>query len=407
MTMIRFALALLALLAAPLAAQDGDRPPVTILISVDGMRSDYLDRGITPNLAALAAGGVRAAMRASFPTLTFPNHTAIVTGLRPDRSGIVDNNMEDARRPGVRFMLADTKQALDPFWWSEAEPLWVTAERAGVRTATMFWPSSEVPFGTSRPSDWFRYDKAVTNVQRVNTLIDWLRRPVELRPKLLTLYFDTVDTAGHTFGPGAPETASAISDVDQRIGDLVAALRDLKQPANLVIVADHGMADVDFDQLIRLDKLVDAASIHVVAEGAMASLSPAPGKGRAVERVLLAPQPHMQCWRKAEIPARFAYGRNARVPAIVCLAQPGWWIVAPDSTRTPPKGAHGYDPALPEMAATFVANGPAIRRAVSLPSFDNVDVYPLVMRLIGVAPLPGRDAGPAALAALTTEGAAK
>src|SRR5690606_16128859 len=142
----------------------------------------------------------------------------------PDRNGIVDNRMEDARRPGVTFTLGDPRQSLDPFWWDEAEPLWITAEHQQVRTATMFWPGSEVPFGDTRPSDWMRYDMNISEAQRVRAVIDWLRRPAAIRPRFITLYFDTVDTVGHRFGPDAPETNAAIAAVDARIGELVAGL---------------------------------------------------------------------------------------------------------------------------------------------------------------------------------------
>src|SRR3546814_13624670 len=108
----------------------------------------------------------------------------MVTGKRPDNNGIVGNNMIDPRRPGVKFSLGDPKQSLDPFWWDEAEPAWVTAGKAGVRSATVFWPGSEVAIGEQRSPDWLRYDRHVGYAQRVNTLLDWMRRPPELRPHL-------------------------------------------------------------------------------------------------------------------------------------------------------------------------------------------------------------------------------
>src|SRR5258708_31132373 len=140
---------------APVAAQAPAAPPLTILISIDGFRADYITRGQTPAVAALAADGVWSrGMRPSYPSLTFPNHYALVTGLRPDRTGMVDNAMEDDRRPGVTFNLAKREIESDPFWWDEAEPLWVTAERAGVPTATMFWPGSDAPIRGVQPSLW-------------------------------------------------------------------------------------------------------------------------------------------------------------------------------------------------------------------------------------------------------------
>ena len=176
--------------SAPVA-QAQQRAPVTILVSIDGFRADYLQRGVTPQLAALAANGVEAPMRPSFPTKTFPNHWAIVTGDRPDRNGIVANSMEDASRPDDKFTMASD----DPYWWNEAEPIWVTAEKAGVRTATMFWPGSNVPWGGTkasswpyaitggtRPSDWAQFNQAISGAQRVNMVLDVLRRPADIRP---------------------------------------------------------------------------------------------------------------------------------------------------------------------------------------------------------------------------------
>jgi predicted AlkP superfamily pyrophosphatase or phosphodiesterase len=168
--------------SAPGVAAQERRAPVTILVSIDGFRPDYLDRGLTPNLGALAAAGAKAAMRSSFPTKTFPNHTTLVTGLRPDRHGIVDNNMEDPAKPGILFKISNA-EALKPFWWSAAEPIWITAEKQGVRTATVFWPGTEVPFGGVRPQSWMPYNEAVTGPQRVDQVIDWLRRPAATRPR--------------------------------------------------------------------------------------------------------------------------------------------------------------------------------------------------------------------------------
>ena len=370
------------------------RPPVTILVSIDGFRADYLDRGVTPNLNALARGGISAAMRPSFPSKTFPNHWTLVTGVRPDRNGIVSNNMEAAERPGQKFTMEDSK---DPFWWNAAEPLWATAEKAHVRSATMFWPGSNVAWGGTmapawpyaiaggtRPEDWWPFEMAIDARQRVDGVIDWLRRPAATRPRFVTLYFDTVDTAGHTFGPAAPQTTAAVRYVDASIGRLVAGLRGLGQPANLVIVADHGMAETSWTRTIALDKVADPADYRLFESGPFASFYPVPGHEAALEKALLRPHDHMQCWRKREIPGRFHYGANPRVPPYFCLAETGWLTVKTAPTREGDRGNHGWDNMAPEMAALFVANGPGIRPAGRLASFDNVDVAPLIRDLLGL-----------------------
>jgi predicted AlkP superfamily pyrophosphatase or phosphodiesterase len=171
-----------------------DAPRSLILISIDGFRADYLDRGITPTLGTWATDGVRAdGMRPSFPTVTFPNHYTIVTGLRPDRHGIVNNYMQDPQIPGKTFKLSDREVQQDPRWWNEGEPIWVTAEKAGLRTATLFWPGSETEIRGHRPRDWTAYDKNMKYADRVDRVLSWLDRPAGERPRFLTLYFESVD----------------------------------------------------------------------------------------------------------------------------------------------------------------------------------------------------------------------
>jgi predicted AlkP superfamily pyrophosphatase or phosphodiesterase len=382
---------LLALIATPALAQAP--PPLTILISIDGFRADYLQRGVTPNIAALAADGVRAvAMHPSYPSLTFPNHYTLVTGLRPDRSGIVDNNMEDPRKPGVAFSMGKADIAHDPFWWDEAEPIWVTAERAGIRTGTMFWPGADLPIRGVRPSDWKMYDKKFLANDRVDQVLAWLDHPQAERPRFVTLYFDEVDTWGHNAGPDSPQVNAALTRTDAAIGRLVAGLkaRGLYERANLVLVADHGMAATSPERVTYLDALLPAADFHWVSSGTSMGLAPTAGHEAEVAKALLAPHPHMTCWRKEEIPARFHYGHNPRVPPFICLAQTGWLVATQTSIKSHPAklGSHGYDADDPLMAALFVAHGPAFRKGAVQPAFDNVDIYPLLARLIGVAPQP-------------------
>ncbi len=386
---MRHILILLACLFLPVsvAAQE-DAPPeaqaVTVLIGIDGFRPDYLERGVSPRLSALAAEGASGATRPSFPTKTFPNHYAIVTGKVPDHNGIVGNSMIDPRRPGQIFSMGNARQALDPFWWDEAEPVWVAAERAGLRTATVFWPGSEVPIRGVRPSDWLRFDQNVGNVQRVNTLLDWLRRPAAIRPAFATLYFDTVDTQGHRFGPDSAEVNAAVAEVDARIGDLVDGAAAMGVPLNLVIVADHGMRQVDEARVIQLDDLIDRASYIAVEAGPYAAIEPVTGTDERVAAALLVPHDHMTCTRKEDLPARLQYGNHPRVAAIICIAEPGWTILSGTPTYPVSGGAHGYDNADPEMLALFIAHGPSFAAGETLPVFDNVAVAALLRAVLGL-----------------------
>ena len=391
---MRSILILLALVLLPFPAAAQDEPtsePVTLLIGIDGFRPDYLDRGITPRLSALAARGAAGPMRPSFPTKTFPNHYAIVTGKVPDRNGIVGNSMIDPRRPGQIFSMGNARQALDPFWWDEAEPVWVAAERAGIRTATMFWPGSEVQIQGVRPSDWLRFDQNVGNVQRVNTVLDWMRRPAAIRPAFATLYFDTVDTQGHRFGPDSAEVNAAIAEIDARIGDLVDGIAALGLPVNLVVVADHGMRQTDETRVIQLDDLIDRASYIAVETGPYAAIEPVSGTDDRVAKALLVPHDHMTCTRKEDLPSRLNYGRNPRIAAIICLAENGWTILSGPPAYPVSGGAHGYDNADSEMLALFIAHGPAFADGARLAVFDNVAVAALLRAAIGLPQDPDAD----------------
>lgn len=361
-----------------------DRRPLVILIGVDGFRPDYLERGVTPTLNRLRAGGAFAAMRPSFPSVTFPNHYTLVTGLHPDRHGVVNNTMQDAELG--RFTLGTAAAVTDRRWWDGGEPIWVTAERAGLVTATMFWPGSEADIQGVRPAHWTVFDQSMRGDARVDQVLAWLDLPQDRRPDFATVYFDIVDTAGHNHGPDSDQVTRAAAAVDISIARLIAGLeaRGLTDRTTLVIAADHGMAATSPDRVIYLDDLIDLDHLQIVHSGAFAGINPAPGHERAVEAALVRRGDHMECFRKAELPVRLTYGRHPRVPAIICLPDVGWLIATRDRPVRRAGGTHGYDNAAPEMAALFIAHGPEIRPGVVLDEVDGVDVQPLLAHLLGL-----------------------
>ena len=381
--------------AAACVAQGPVQPPL-ILISIDGFRADYLDRGLSPNLLALATDGVRAErMIPAFPSITFPNHYTLVTGLYPDHHGIVNNTFEDPAIPGV-FKMASQEEA----WWDEATPIWVTAERQGVPTATMFWPGSDVAIHGVRPQHWKPFNGAMPDDARVDQVLSWLDLPPGERPRFVTLYFNMVDTFGHLFGPDAAQTGQAIAATDKAIGRLLAGLKARGLAVNLIIVADHGMAATAPERTIVLDDLIDTAAVHIVFNDAVSGVDiPDTPAGLAARAKLLAPHDHMTCWNKADIPARLHYGRNPRVPDVVCMAEVGWLLetrAGLAARHFPLLGEHGYDNQDPRMGALFIANGPAFRHGVVIKPFPNVDVYPLMTRILGLK-AEADDGDPAAL----------
>ncbi len=393
-------------IATPAAAMHDS----VLLVSIDGFRADYLDLGITPNLARIAGEGVRARwMTPSYPSLTFPNHYSIVTGLVPDHQGIVHNTMSDAALGG--FTLSNRMAVGDSRWWG-GEPLWVGAEKAGLPTATLFWPGSEAEIAGVRPGRWLPFDDAMPMDARVDAVIGWMAEPDAARPRFATLYFEAVDHEAHSFGPDSPQALAAVRAVDAAIGRLLDGLaaHGRLDRTNLVVVSDHGLATVPPGNAIAVEDMVPPGDAVVVTTGQVVTVVPKPGREAAAERRLLGAHAQYDCWRKADLPPHWRYGTHPRIPPIVCQMHEGWDALPRAKLSQRPahdRGSHGYDPALPSMRALFVARGPAFREGLELAPFDNVDVYPLLARLVGIPPAPHDGDARALLPALREPAAAR
>ena len=375
-------------LSIPGAMPDGDS---LLLVSLDGFRADYLDLGITPNLARLAAGGVRAQwMAPSYPVLTFPNHYTLVTGLLPDHQGIVHNTMQDAALGG--FKVSDRMAVGDSRWWG-GEPIWVGAAKAGMPSAALFWPGSEADIAGLRPTRWLPFDDGMPLAARVDLMARWLSEDMSTRPRIAVMYLETVDEAAHAHGPHSPEAHAAVRALDAALGRLLGALESSgRRPhVNLVVVSDHGMATVPPGQVVAVEDMVVLDEAAVVTVGQVIGIAPRAGYEATVTQRLLGAHAQYDCWRKSELPPRWRYGSHPRIPPIVCQMHEGWDALARTSIAARPlhdRGSHGYDPGSPQLRALFVAQGPAFRAGATLAPFANVDVYPLLARLVGIEVAP-------------------
>jgi predicted AlkP superfamily pyrophosphatase or phosphodiesterase len=364
-----------------------------ILISLDGFRADYLERPVAPRLRALAARGVRAERMISvFPSKTFPNHYSVVTGLTAEHHGIVANVMRDSVLG--RFTTRDTVAQSESRWWG-GEPIWVTAELQGVRAASISWPGSEAAIKGVRPTWWQRYWHEEPAASKIGKVLRLLQLPADSAPGLITLYFHDVDTDSHDYGPDASETDAAIARVDSAVGALedgIARL-GLRDQVTLIIVSDHGMAPVSGDRQIVLDDYLDVATIEMIDWSPVGALVPRDGDAERVYRALHGKHPHLQVYRKGEVPARWHFNDSPRITPIVLVADEGWSISSRESLRRRAErgttrwgGAHGYDPELPSMGALFVAAGPGIAEGSVVAPFRNVHVYSLMAHLLGLTP---------------------
>lgn len=362
--------------------------PLVILIGIDGFRADYLSRGHAPNLQALANQGMHAqGLVPVFPTVTFPNHLSLVTGVHPGRHGIVNNSMRDPQRE-QRFQLGASDVIRDPFWWTDATPIWISLKQQGKRSATLFWPGSDVRIQGLYPDDWLPYQHGMPHQQRIDQLLGWLDRPDEVRADFATLYFSDVDSMGHARGPDSEEVNQAIAKVDASIGALLTGLKriGLLERTSFVIVADHGMRFVPMVNTIEAQSLTEGfKKAQWQWYGATAGFD-LNGEDETSVLSQLEKTPNVRCWPKSRLPTRFALNAHRRAPDVICLTAPGYSIGA-SRFRPGPLGQHGFDPEDEQMHGLFIASGYRIGKA-KLGLVNVLDVYPLLCALSGIKPGP-------------------
>ena len=366
--------------------------PLLILVSLDGWRWDYDTKTPAPHVRALAARGVRAeGLIPAYPSKTVPNHYTIATGLYPGHHGMVANVIRDPKT-GRLFERTNRAEVEDPMWWG-GDPVWNTAQRAGLIAATMFWPGSEARVGGMQPRYWREFDDFLPGTDRVAQVLTWLDLPLAERPQFITLYLNEVDTLGHWYGPDSLQVREAITRTDEQLGTLVAGLRTrgLLDAANLVVVSDHGMTATTRANTIVVDDYVAIADVEIADINPTLGVTPRAGKEAQVLDALTHAHPHLTMYRRADTPAHWRFREQPRVPPITGVADEGWVVLRRPNVdeywkRSPNGGQHGYDPRLPSMRGIFVAAGPAFRNAATVPAFENVHVYNALAMALGVTP---------------------
>lgn len=364
-----------------------------LLISFDGFRYDYLSKTDTPHFDQLVRNGVKSeGLIPIFPTKTFPNHYTIATGLYPENSGLVANNMIDPET-GDRFSIGNRDAVENPTWY-QGEPIWNTVEKQGKKAGTMFWVGSEAPIQNMRPTHWKRYDEALPDSARIDTVVQWLSRDDEKQVDFATLYFSFTDTQGHRFGPDSQEIIEAISRADDLIGYLSEQLRarQLYQKTNIMIVSDHGMAEVSRSRIVILDDIVNPDHLEIIEHSPSIMMNVKNDKLQEVYRSLKANENHFKVFLRDEIPDRYHLKNHSRIPQLLLVAEKGYTV----NTRAffnehpgyPSGGTHGFDNQREEMHALFAAHGPAFKKGFQMEKFENIHLYELMAHLLNVQPAP-------------------
>jgi predicted AlkP superfamily pyrophosphatase or phosphodiesterase len=374
--------------------------PYVILISFDAFRPDYFDRYDVPNFRRVLRQGTRArAMIPVFPSMTFPNHYSLVTGLYPERHGIVANSFYDPERK-ASYGLRD-RAAVEDGTWYRGEPIWVTAEKQGMVAACFFFPGSEAAIGGVRPTFWNKYDGTIPNTTRVKAVIDWLRLPAARRPHVITLYFSDLDVTGHQVPLDSPQVAAAVQSLDSALGELLAGIETLtiRDQVYLVLTSDHGMMETSIPQTTLLSSLVEPERLEAAFGGPVATLHVKGGaeEARAVRDQINSRLRHGRAYLREETPERFRFRADPRIGDVVIVMDESWTLATSAFSRARPHlrwGSHGWDPAYRTMHAIFAISGPGIKGNAVIPEVRNVDVYPLMTELLGLAPAQGIDGRP-------------
>ncbi|KAJ3584116.1 hypothetical protein NHX12_014612 [Muraenolepis orangiensis] len=363
-------------------------PSPLLLVSFDGFRADYLQQFHMPNLELLYRGGVLVEQLTNvFTTKTFPNHYSLVTGLYAESHGILASRMYDAAS-NKTFSLGGHEK--DPFWWNQAEPLWLTALDSNYSTAAAMWPGSDVAIRNRTPTHFLPYDTSVPFAERLANVSRWLKGSEQEKGAMFAaLYWEEPDRTGHKFGPdNNTAMAKALKEVDDHVGLLVSELRraGLWGLVNVLVTSDHGMAQCSAQRLIRLDDCLDPSNYTLVDLAPLTALIPTQDPDM-VFSLLANCHPNMTAYKKEAIPDRLHYRNNPRVQPIILLADEGWLIIQRgDKLLT--LGNHGYDNNLPSMHPFLAASGPGFRQGFRTAGLSSVDVYPLMCHLLGVPPAP-------------------
>lgn len=377
------------------------RSPTVIIFSFDGFRFGYHLKALTPNIRRLIANGTSAeeGLIPVFPTLTFPNHYSIATGLFPPYHGIINNYFPDPDNPDDIFAAGNH----DPKWWL-GEPLWQTVARHGLNAAAYFWAGSEVKKGswTCPPKFCFKFNISVPFEERVDAILGFFDLPEKEIPILSMAYFQDPDSQGHLYGPDHPEISRAVAAVDAVVGRLISGLeqRGIFEDVTVILLGDHGMAGTCDEKYIFLDELVPWVRIEtdwLNSADSLLTIRPPPGVSPAevVEKMReglssgrVGNGDRLSVHLKEDLPERFRYADSNRIPAIVGVVEEGYTVKPKRETRYGCGGSHGYDNLLISMRSFFVAHGPRFARGRKIPSFQNVEVYNLVTAILDLEGAP-------------------
>ncbi|KAH6779073.1 Alkaline-phosphatase-like family protein [Perilla frutescens var. hirtella] len=370
--------------------------PVVLIVSSDGFRFGYQYKTHLPNINRLINNGTEAqrGLIPVFPTLTFPNHYSIATGLYPAYHGIINNYFTDPVT-GEKFNMGSH----EPEWWL-GESLWETVSNQGLKASTYFWPGSEVKKGSwDCPKHYcMPYNESVPFEERVDTVLNYFDLPSDDIPSFMTLYFEDPDHQGHKYGPDDVRITEAVVEIDTLMGRLIRGLeeRGIFEDVNIIMLGDHGMVGICDKKVIALDDLASWIEIPkewVQSYTPLLSIRPPPGysssdvvakMNEGLKSGRVDNGDYLRVYLKENLPSRLHYSASYRIPPIIGLVGEGFTVEQTRSKGQECGGAHGYDNAFFSMRTIFIAHGPQFAKGRKVPSFENVQIYNLVTAILNI-----------------------
>ncbi len=360
--------------------------PYLVMLSLDGFRWDYPNKGDTPNLDLIAENGVKArSLKPCFPSKTFPNHYSMATGLYPDHHGIVLNSFY-APEMDAYYSIMDRASVENPDFYG-GEPIWVTAEKQGVISGSYFWVGSETPVQGIRPAYWKKYDHDFPFEQRIDSVIAWLQLPEKQRPHLILWYMHEPDAIGHHYGPESKEVMQSVVYLDSLVGVFIKKLNKLSiaDEVNIIVTSDHGMGPVYPDSVIILSEYLDENWFDEIQGYDPNYVLDAKQENYNEAWSVLKNIPHISAWEHNHVPERLHYGNNPRTLDFIVVADSAWSVRWDPGSYTS-YGAHGFDNDNTDMHAIFYAMGPAFKKEYTHNTFNNIDLYPLIAHILDLDP---------------------
>jgi len=383
-------------LLAGLTACSSKPANYTVIISLDGSRWDYADYYDMPFFDSLATVGVKARMEPSFPSSTFPNHYTMATGLVPDHHGLVNNSFWDPETDSD-YAINSKDTRFDPHFYG-GEPIWITAQKQGVKCGVVYWVGSDIaigPEGNEYPTYWRHWDeKPHWNFdERVDEIVRLMSLPEEERPQLVMGYFDEPDHQGHVYGPFSPETKAMAEHMDSLMHALYLRLKALPHGdrINFILAGDHGMTDISKDRFIGWYDVMPQEWTKKVVGNLPTSIWAQEGYVDSLYNRLSKVE-HLSVWKHGEVPEYLHYGTSKRLGDLIVSPDLGWQFNFAPSRNN---GTHGFDCKETDMMVAFRAVGPDFKVAYEAPftpgeksAFRNIDLYPMLCKLLGVKPAP-------------------